>query len=148
MSNPCVAALNIESTPPVFLQGAPAVGSESKAINNLIDDCLNQYLAPISRQVENLAVKFSRLKYEWEKDTIFMSSITDIAMHPAYQQIIGLGRDALPFIMNELSAGPGLWFWALKAITGADPVPPDMRGDMEAMAREWLQWWDRQQSSI
>jgi hypothetical protein len=148
MSNPCVAALNIELTPPVFLHGAPAVGSESEAIKNLIDDCLNQYLAPISRQIENIPIKFSRLKYEWQKDTMFMSSITDIAMHPAYQQIIGLGKEVLPFIMNELSIEPALWFWALKAITGADPVPPDRRGDMQAMASEWIKWWDRQQSSI
>jgi hypothetical protein len=43
----------------------------------------------LSFPIENIPIKFSRLKYEWQKDTMFMSSITDIAMHPAYQQIKG-----------------------------------------------------------
>jgi hypothetical protein len=141
MSNPCVAALNIESPPPIFLQGAPAIGSESKAIGDLIELCLRQYLNPVSRQSENLAIKFNRLKCKWQEDTVFSSSITEIAMHPAYQQIIGLGKDALPFIMNELATEPNIWFWALKAITGVDPVPHEKMGDIDAMAYEWIKWW-------
>ena len=106
MSNPCVAALNVESPPPIFFQGAPAIGAESKAIGDLIEHCLRQYLIPVSRQSENLAIKFNRLKCKWQEDTVFSSSITEIAMHPAYQQIIGLGKDALPFIMDELVKNP------------------------------------------
>ena len=142
MSTPCVLTLNLEPTPPIFFQGAPAIGAESKTIGDLIEDCLSQYLIPVSRQTENLYIKFNRLKCKWQEDTAFSSSITEIAMHPAYQQIIGLGKEALPFIVNELAMEPNIWFWALKAITGVDPVPPEKIGDIDAMAYEWIKWWD------
>ena len=64
-----------------------------------------------------------------------MSSITEMATHPAYQQIIGMCDAALPLIFAELRRNPDQWFWALKAITGADPVAATDRGNMRAMAQ-------------
>lgn len=64
-----------------------------------------------------------------------------ISMHPAYQKIIGMGELALPLIMRELRTRPNHWFWALKAITGEDPVPPQYRGQVRKMAAAWLDWW-------
>ena len=61
-------------------------------------------------------------------------------MHPAYQQIIGMGEEALPLILEELSRRPGHWFWALKAITGEDPVPAEHAGEVPEMTRAWLEW--------
>ena len=51
-----------------------------------------------------------------------------MAMHPAYQQIVGMGRSAVPFILKELANGPGHWFWALRAISGEDPVSSQGQG--------------------
>ena len=65
-------------------------------------------------------------------------------MHPAYQQIIGLGERALPLIFQELRREPDHWFWALAAITGKNPVPEEDAGDLEAMANDWLSWGDAQ----
>lgn len=84
--------------------------------------------------------RFKELTRRWQDETATSSSITEMAMHPAYQQIVGMGRDALPFIFRELEQAPHHWFWALKAITREDPVSPDHRGDLEAMTRDWLQW--------
>ena len=67
-------------------------------------------------------------------------SIVKLAMHPAYQRIIGHGKVAVPFILHELERAPDHWFWALNAITGEDPVPDEDRGDLEAMTRAWLDW--------
>jgi hypothetical protein len=61
-------------------------------------------------------------------------------MHPAYQQIIGMGRAAIPLILREVSIKQGQWFWALKSITNEDPVKPEHRGIVAAMSRAWLQW--------
>ena len=84
--------------------------------------------------------RFAALAQEWTEATAFTSSATAMAMHPAYQQIIGMGDAALPFIFQELRRQPDHWFWALKAITGEDPVPPSDRGQIEKMAAVWLQW--------
>jgi len=83
---------------------------------------------------------FTLLASEWEESTRYISSMTEMATHPAYQRIIGLGPAALPLIFRELRRNPNHWFWALKAITGEDPVPPATRGDLGAMADAWLQW--------
>ena len=64
-------------------------------------------------------------------------------MHPAYQQIVGMGRSAVPFILKELANGPGHWFWALRAISGEDPVSPKDRGDVLKMTNAWLVWGAR-----
>jgi hypothetical protein len=61
-------------------------------------------------------------------------------MHPAYQQIIGLGPKAVPLIVRSLRNEPDHWFWALKAITGEDPVAVDDRGDLRRMTESWLAW--------
>lgn len=61
-------------------------------------------------------------------------------MHPAYQGIIGLGPIALPLILRELEKELDHWFWALKAISGEDPVSPQNRGKMREMTDAWLNW--------
>ena len=76
----------------------------------------------------------------WKLDVGPLSSVTEMAMHPAYQQIIGLGREAVPLLLRELEREPDHWFWALKAITGVDPVEPTQRGRVKEMAQAWLEW--------
>ncbi len=64
-------------------------------------------------------------------------------MQPAYQRIIGMGGEAVPLLIAQLKSegdDPDQWFWALKAITEADPVSPDDQGDMVKMAQAWIRW--------
>jgi len=63
-----------------------------------------------------------------------------MSLHPAYQQIIGMGRSAIPLLLDELQQEPDHWFWALSAITGEDPVPLHMRGNVAGMTESWLKW--------
>ena len=83
---------------------------------------------------------FRTLVVLWRRDTVNISSTSRIAMHPAYQRIIGMGSVAIPLILRELEEQPDWWFWALQAITGADPVSPSCRGLLHEMAAAWLAW--------
>ncbi len=87
-----------------------------------------------------LAIRFQQLVRTWKKAVAFCSSTTEQATHPAYQQIIGMGREAIPLIVAELKREPDHWFWALKAITGEDPVPVSGRGKLDKMTAAWLRW--------
>ena len=87
--------------------------------------------------------RFRELVRQWKKATAFVSSTTEIVIHPAYQQIIGMGSEALPLIFFELRRQPSQWFWALKAITGEDPVALADRGKVRRMAQSWLEWAER-----
>jgi len=46
------------------------------------------------------------LARQWQEATLLTSSITDMATHSAYQQIIGMGEAALPWIFAELLRCP------------------------------------------
>jgi hypothetical protein len=49
-----------------------------------------------------------------------------------------MGPQALPLIFATLNAYKILWFWALNAITGEDPVPEGANGD--AAVEAWAGW--------
>ncbi|MCS6976086.1 MAG: hypothetical protein NZM31_03620 [Gemmatales bacterium] len=105
--------------------------------------CFQAEPGPGKNQVANdtpRQQRFADLVRQWKEATRFTSSITEMAMHPAYQQIIGMGREALPLIFEELRREPDHWFWALRAITGEDPVAPEDRGKLSAMTAAWLRW--------
>src|SRR5207244_812586 len=84
--------------------------------------------------------EFNKLSAAWKVESMLMSSARDMAMLPSYQHIIGMGRAVVPLILSELSREPDHWFWALGAITGADPVPDSCRGKIKEMAEAWLTW--------
>ena len=86
---------------------------------------------------------FQHLVSQWHEERGATSSITKMAMCPAYQRIIAMGEAAIPLILRRLEQEgdePDMWFWALRILTNADPVPDEARGDTVAMARAWLQW--------
>lgn len=81
--------------------------------------------------------RFRELADRWYADTL-VSSVHDMVLHPAYQQIIGMGREVLPLILTELRDRGGHWFWALCAIAGEDIAP---RGaDFDSSVAAWLTW--------
>jgi hypothetical protein len=123
-----------------MMENDPARGEESGVIHKELNASVDHYLVPLSREGADPVSRFYRLKHEWEAATAHLSSIEEMAMHPAYQQIIGMGNASLPLIMREMKKRPGHWFWALKAITGADPVPPEKRGRIREMTEVWLFW--------
>ena len=84
--------------------------------------------------------RFRKLVSEWKAHSGPSSSTEKLAMHPAYQQIVGMGPDVIPLLLSELERAPDHWFWALRAITGQNPVRPEHRGRMSLMAQDWLRW--------
>lgn len=87
-----------------------------------------------------LVQEFARLAQAWKRDTRSISSTTEIATHPAYQRIIGLGREVVPLILADLRQEPCPWFWALPAITGEAPVAASPKGKVRQMAEAWIRW--------
>jgi len=105
------------------LESVPAFGAPSEADS-----------------MASLQQRFEKLASNWKTETGHLSSIAQMAVHSDYQQIIGIGRPAVPLILRELEKKPDHWFWALHAITGIDPVPAEDRGRIAKMAAAWLSW--------
>jgi hypothetical protein len=84
--------------------------------------------------------QFASLASEWREATGLLSSPRQIALHHAYQRIIGMGSVAVRYILEELGQRGGQWYWALHAITGASPVDADSDQTEQERRDAWLQW--------
>ena len=99
------------------------------------------------REEDDLREDFVALADEWHAETGHLSSPVQIATHPAYQRIIGLGERVIPLILQDLRTRGGQWYWALRALTGASPVPVSAAGNIRVATQAWLDW-GRQQGYI
>jgi len=93
-----------------------------------------------TNQKTELETTFHSLVEQWKSETRGISSTEQLSLHPAYQQIIGMGPDVIPLLLRELENNSGRWFWALKAISREEPVTPEQRGKTQEMIAAWLNW--------
>lgn len=123
-------------------RSANGVSGTSEALLQHWLQARRHFLAPVSR--ESVARKVFELAATWREERGPFSSIADLVLSPSYQRIIGLGPKAVPFILLELAQRPDHWFWALSAITGANPIPSESAGSLPAMTSAWIQWGEEQ----
>jgi hypothetical protein len=112
-----------------------------KAVNLPVGSVLEIAIdPPAERSADALEEQFQRLAAEWEKAVAHHSSSRIRYEHPAYQAIIHLGPPVVPLLLRDLESTGRHWFAALKAITGADPVPAGAAGKIAEMTAAWLRW--------
>jgi hypothetical protein len=118
--------------------GTRAIGPEVKVEQRQQATACEHFGEAYSRR--RILLNFYNLVEDWKRDNEFESSLTRMFLHPAYQRIIGFGKNVLPLIFNELREDPDYYFWALTAITGEDPVDPKDMGNLRKMTEAWLKW--------
>ncbi len=91
-------------------------------------------LDPADRQ------RFTELADRWEMETMLESNTAHAVEHPAHKEIISMGESVVPLILERMRGERGHWFFALRAITGDNPVKPADRGKVAVMEQAWLQW--------
>lgn len=128
----------ITAVPLGTVVSSDGVGPDCMVVARSLKAASEHYEAPVTRQ--SLRDRFLDLAETWRHETAYSSSLDEIVMNRAYQQIIGLGPDVIPLILRELQEKPDHWFWALKALTAADPVSEQDRGDIVRMADVWIEW--------
>ncbi|KKZ12030.1 MAG: hypothetical protein TH68_07980 [Candidatus Synechococcus spongiarum 142] len=99
----------------------------------------NQYAGQVEVQPADRQ-SFQELADRWEAETVLLSNSDRAAQHPAHQGIVNMGEAAVPLILERMRSQGGLWFHALSAITGADPVAPKDHGNVAVMQESWLKW--------
>jgi len=92
----------------------------------------------IERTNSTVRALFDELSQQWRAATMFESNVERIVLHQAYQRIIGLGPQVVPYIFQELEKAPDHWFWALTAIVGEDHGA--QQTSISAAAEAWLAW--------
>ncbi len=102
---------------------------------------LSDFLGTSGTSIPSAKGEFEALAEEWRNETGGLSSVIQMATHPAYRKIISMDSEiVVPLILKELQKRPDHWFWALIAITGENPVNPDDAGDLDKMTKTWLDW--------
>jgi hypothetical protein len=96
-------------------------------------------LDPVSKKMA-LEQRFRELAGRWKTECALTSSTREMATHFAYQQIIGMGPDVVPILLEEMKREPDHWSWALRAITGENPVRAEHRGKLALIAQDWVIW--------
>lgn len=87
-----------------------------------------------------LQARFDALVQQWLDETGHVSSMTEIIQHRAYQEIIAMGPVVIPLILRDLEGEPKHWGPALRALTGARPVPREHAGKVKLVGEAWLGW--------
>ena len=87
---------------------------------------------------KSLEIEFNELAAKWKQETMAVSSLTKIYAHPAYQRIMAMGEDGLPFVLKELQKNTDHWFYALKFMAGKN-ISEGITNIEDAKAA-WLEW--------
>lgn len=87
---------------------------------------------------DDVASRFDELAERWITETAAQSSFIRLFSHDAYLEILTLGRDAIPQLLDRLDDEPERWVGALRIITrqsvGANA------GSAEEAVAAWRHW--------
>jgi hypothetical protein len=89
-------------------------------------------------EYQSSEAKFVALAEVWGEHNLGRS-IVDY-YHSAHLQIIGMGSEALPFLLDRVASGEPEWIFALKCITGEQPESEASNGDAASVIRDWVEW--------
>ena len=128
----------------LFARAADTGKDVNTLVREAVEEGLAKSLAAEPATSKNLEHKFQELVALWKQERGPYSSSARLTEHPAYQQIIALGKPVIPLLLRELEREPDHWFRGLHALTGANPVPPGSQGNIQAMADAWLRWGKEQ----
>lgn len=92
--------------------------------------------------------KFNELYDEWERDTMFLSSVFQMTKHPAYQELLKNHELYIDFVIEHIKEGhhpllPILY----EHFQDGPEITPDMQGRMSQICKLWIKWIDEKHSN-
>lgn len=84
--------------------------------------------------------EFTELARTWKRETAFNGNLSKIVMHPAYQRIMSMGPEVIPFILRDLAIRQAHWFWALHNLVPQGEDPAEGLTTIEEARQAWLAW--------
>ena len=91
-----------------------------------------------------MKTKFQKLANQWKNESRFLSTVSKKIQLDSYQEIIKMGIQVVPFIIQDLKEnGPNDWFCALSILTKQNPIKQEFTGNMELMTNAWINWYEK-----
>ncbi len=113
-----------------------ASGSASADVNSVAFSSSNTKMLS-SDSIESV---FESLKNSWVRSTRFKNSLSEINDDKSLLSIIDLGPIVVPMILKDLRDSPKHWFYALRVLTGSNPIKKNEAGNLVKMQTAWLSW--------
>jgi hypothetical protein len=124
-------------TNPTFFTEAPAQILYVRPLVGIADSGLIQF--PSKSFTFKDKEHFKSLANEWKLETSHLSFIRQKIAHVAFLKILLMGEKALPYIIEEIQTDPNHWFFALRLISGDNPVRAG--ASVEEAVAAWTDWW-------
>ena len=88
--------------------------------------------------------RFENLKQQWEHDTMHRSDTESRVNHPAYREVVRMGKEVVPLIIEDIrNNGTAFWWFALLDILKEGPhIPEYARGRITLLNEMWVAWYD------
>jgi len=99
--------------------------------------------AASEQTAEDIGRRFAVWAELWRNETRNISNVSQVIDHYAYRRIIEMGPAVVPLVLKELERAPDFWFYALRRLTGANPVRREHAGNVKKMRDAWLTWAKR-----
>ena len=95
-------------------------------------------MQPGDDEFESIERRFNQLREKWQKETGHYPLVEPRYSHPAYQEILAMGKSVVPFILNELRTRPDRWFAALRVLTKENPG--ESCRSFDDLVSAWIEW--------
>jgi hypothetical protein len=87
-----------------------------------------------------LQARFDRLADTLAADSVGVSATRRLVAHPAYNGIVLLGKDAIPYLIDRVESGEHRPTW-LKLLGSVTKLPPSAgQSTIDASAEAWIRW--------
>ncbi len=117
------------------------IKSQRSRVTDRLHDLVRE--AGVANTEISVEEAFKILAEKWKRETAIISSVSKKIRHPAYKEIIQLGKMAVPLILTELLKRPDHWFIALEEITGVNPVGPAEKKNVSKAVQAWVAWGNK-----
>lgn len=92
-----------------------------------------------------IQTQFETLASQWSdhcERVLLSSDINDRLDHAAYRDLVSLGDEAIPYIMDRYQDDDSVpWGFVLDDITGKHIIEDRNRFDPSDVQKRWLAWW-------
>ena len=89
-------------------------------------------------------IQFLLLAQKLQEETRFYSLKPQFQKLATYQSVLAMGRQAIPYILQELPEQGMLWVSLLQDITHENPVASKDRHNVETTKQIWTEWARKQ----
>ncbi len=131
-----VAVATMSSTPLAYSDIDPFMNNANIITNSDTARYFNSVIDYEGKQVYDRLL-FERLKSEWQANTQFLSSPKQIVEDKSFQSIVAMGKNAVPFILEDIRDTPSTLVWALNLIFKAK-ISDKQNVSIEEACKLWL----------